>query len=137
MFLYHSDSYSCWTLLHSLDPRTHVKIYLKRRESSKRKYQQEFYQFYQFLAEILNKALMDSRIQTFNWYEQIHKLGKYSKSAKTFCRKSKINLLINPKNVPEIINLLERRFGLPEVIINNLIISVKMRPPTKDYKRDT
>lgn len=94
--MYHTDSYSFWTLLHILDPWTdlpwtHVKIYLKRRESAERKYQQEFYQFYQFLAEILNKALMDSRIQTCNWYERIHKLGKYSKTAKAFCRKSKIN----------------------------------------------
>lgn len=43
-------------------------------------------------------------------------------------------LLIYPENVPEIINLLEQRFGRPDIVINNLIESVKNRPPTRDYR---
>ncbi|XP_054278980.1 structural maintenance of chromosomes protein 2-like [Macrosteles quadrilineatus] len=77
------------------------------------------------------------RSTEINDYTDLENLQRLQKCITGKAKEIISALLIYPENVPEIVNLLERRFGRPDIIIKNLIASVKGRPPTKDYKPDT
>ncbi|XP_054279172.1 uncharacterized protein LOC128997557 [Macrosteles quadrilineatus] len=77
------------------------------------------------------------RSTEINDYTDLENLQRLQKCITGKAKEMISALLIYPENVPEIVNLLERRFGRPDIIIKNLIASVKGRPPTKDYKPDT
>ncbi|XP_054283202.1 uncharacterized protein LOC129000263 [Macrosteles quadrilineatus] len=78
-----------------------------------------------------------NRSTELNDYTDLENLQRLQKSLSGKAKEMISALLIYPENVKEIINLLEKRFGRPEIIIKNLIASVRSRPPTKDYKPDT